>query len=143
MNLKSELQKVTLRSCASTKYQTGCIIRRVDSRYEEILSKGWSHKDNGALNRLYSMHAEIHALSKLGKHRRENYVYDAYIMTIRRDKGTLVNSAPCQSCAVTLQVGGVRRINWMVEDGMFVTLDLTNDIALDQFKVYRRAQPCR
>lgn len=84
------------------RHRTGCIIANKSS----IKAKGCSHKHDGSL-KVYSIHAERHALSQTGPFGYVGVGHSAVIVTLTR-VGNFANcSRPCHDCAIALQHRGL------------------------------------
>lgn len=136
--------KIARRS-STGKYMMGCVIEsNVNSR---LVSNGWSHVPNIKRWRLYSLHAELHALLRM-----RHVLLDhgtAYIAAISRKSGNYTTARPCRDCALALYSAGVNRVVYTI-GGAFGPLDenaSTEEIDLfyeldniDSFKTYNSPQ---
>ncbi len=104
-----EAIKIAKRS-STGKYAMGCVI--VDQDHWEVISNGWSHVPNIKEWRLYSLHAELHALVRM----RRNYVKNpvAYIAAISRKSGNYTLAKPCRDCAIALHSAGIFLVQYTV-----------------------------
>lgn len=136
-----EAIKIAKRS-THAKHQTGCVIVDVSSKTPIIVSNGWSHKGNWDYGTgLYSVHAEIHALVRC-KHLELNSNYVAYVATIARKSGNVVNSESCLTCATALVAAGITQVvftvNQVHDSTAISTMFLPNAIESAGLKVYRQ-----
>ena len=130
-NFLEEAQKIAYRS-THRKHMTGCVIVNED----KIISNGWSHRGIWNRDKLYSTHAEIHALV------RAQYKPSAtmiYIVTVARKSGKTTNATPCFSCATALIAAGIDYA--IYSTGEFTLLNgeiLYLPDALRELKVYSK-----
>jgi deoxycytidylate deaminase len=119
------------------KHKTGCILVNAN---DEVISTGWSHMRDMNLASYFSIHAEVHALERIGKLHGN---VKAYIATVSgRRSRNITMGMPCLRCADYLFQRGVNTVYFTV-DGLvrnfeYQRIDLNNiDINDRHFKRYR------
>jgi len=130
-----EAIKIAKRS-RSGKYQMGCVIARDGI----ILSNGWAHIPVQRNWKLYSMHAEMHALVRGRRSTLEGAT--AFIAAVSKKSGMYTIARPCYDCVIALRAAGIMEVAY--------TTDVWNDLGdifvnweslegrLKDFKVYNR-----
>ena len=130
-----EAIKIAKRS-STGKYMMGCVI----VRNNEIISNGWAHIPTQRNWRLYSMHAEMHALVR----GRRSDLQDAhiYIAAISRKSGMLTNARPCLDCVIALRAAGIFNCHYTTDTWNDLGDIFVNDESLEgrlkDFKVYNK-----
>lgn len=109
------------------RFRTGAVIC---DRRGDILSVGWAHR-NGTRRKLYSVHAELHALTRLDRTRLENGT--VYVATIGRT-GTQKLSAPCADCVAVLGRSGLSRAVYTLTIVGFAEFALDHPPLLKRYK---------
>jgi deoxycytidylate deaminase len=105
----------------STDHRHGCVIVK-DGR---IVSEGYNHKWTH-FRHAYSIHAEVHALSRLKKKRHVMPSCEMYVVRIGSDRmgNPLKFSKPCPDCTRAIEKAGIRRIYYSLTDD--VSCDIYN-----------------
>jgi deoxycytidylate deaminase len=136
--------KIAKRS-STGKYAMGCVI--VDNANHKIISNGWAHVPNMKNYRLYSLHAELHALVRMRHTIMENGT--AYIASLSRKSGNHTTARPCRDCALALFSAGVNVVVYTVpgsygplsEHACTEKIDLFYELdRIDSFKLYNSPQ---
>lgn len=130
-----KLVKIATRS-STGKYAMGCIITDERGR---IVSNGWAHVPTMRHWKLYSLHAEMHAVAR-ARHHSQLENGQCWIIALSRKSGKFTTAMPCRDCAIALMSFGV-------ELAMYST-PLTNhlgtfevgylDKMLSELKVYNK-----
>lgn len=116
------------------RFQTGAVIFRDG----EILSTGWSHASDKNMTNYRSVHAEMHALSRLD-------VRDAVgsiiaIVTISRKSGNRTDGTPCFFCLSNLKKIGIKEIVFTTPGGGQKTI---YPEFIDMYKILEKFEPSR
>lgn len=120
-----EAIKIARRS-STGKYMTGAVIIRKG----KILSNGWNHIPNHKHPKLFSLHAEMHALARA----RHLDLHGAvvYIAALSRKSGNATLAKPCLNCAIALRAAGIEHFVCTSSNGV-----ITDTLDLEDFKIYR------
>jgi len=119
------------------KYAMGCVIRTRDNK---TVSNGWAHVPEMKEWRLYSLHAEIHAIARARNTGLENTI--AYIAAVSNKSGNVSLAKPCRDCAIALFSAGVKEVYYTTAPftiPQYLSLFHAMD-HLETFKVYNSPQ---
>jgi len=85
-------------------FRSGAIIVHKD----DIISSGWSHVSVVCFGRIFSIHAEQHAISRCISNYGRNLVdCRIFIATINRCGNLAMSSAPCEECQKRIDKVGI------------------------------------
>lgn len=132
-----KIHKIALRS-STGKYAMGCII--VDEK-NRIVSNGWAHKPIMKNWKLYSLHAEMHAVARARHHYRLERG-TAYIVAVSRKSGKFTTAMPCRDCAIALISFGVELVmysNYLTNHIGSLEVGILEDM-LSELKVYNEVE---
>lgn len=104
------------------RYGTGCVIVAPNG---EPISRGWSHPGDMRLQRYRTVHAELHALSRL---RGDLHGGTCIVATVAQRTGRQTTGRPCRECARLLAVRGITLVRATLPECGWEELDLDDPL---------------
>ena len=111
------------------RYGTGAVILAPNG---EPVARGWSHPIGHTLDRYRTVHAELHALSRL---RGDLPGGVCLVATIAKRSGRQTTARPCQECARLLHDRGITLVRASLPEQGWEALDL-DDPACPELRDY-------